>query len=98
MNYVLSPQAKDDLVEIYDRSLDDWGDEQADRYLAGLYATFDSAGISPFAGWARPEIGEDVRSRLFGSHVVFYANRSGRVEILRIFHQSRDLGAVFDGL
>lgn len=95
MSYQLSQEAEGDLVEIYDRSLDDWGEVQADRYLEGLYAVFASLEERPHAGRQRPEAGEDVRSRLFGSHIVFYAFDSERVNILRILHQARDLGPAF---
>lgn len=97
MNYLLSLEAEDDLVEIYDRSLDDWGEAQADRYLDGLYAAFASLAVRPLAGRMRVEIGADIRSRLYGSHVIFYMAQPKRVDILRVLHQSRDLGPAFGG-
>jgi len=97
MNYQLSQEAEGDLVEIYDRSLDDWGEVQADRYLEGLYAVFAGLADRPHAGRLRPEVGDDVRSRLFGSHIIFYAARTERLDILRILHQARDLGPAFFG-
>ena len=97
MSYLLSQEAEGDLVEIYDRSLDDWGEIQADRYLDGLYAVFAGLAARPFAGRLRPEIGDGVRSRLFGSHIIFYVARPEHVDILRILHQSRDLGPAFSG-
>lgn len=97
MSYLLSQDAEGDLVEIYDRSLDEWGEVQADRYLDGLYAAFAGLAARPLAGRLRPEIGKHVRSRLFGSHIIFYAARPQRVDILRILHQARDLGPAFSG-
>jgi len=95
MNYLLSQEAEDDLVEVYDRSLDDWGEAQADKYLDGLYAAFAALSIRPLAGRVRPEVGVAVRSRLYGSHVIFYMVRTERVDILRILHQARDLDPAF---
>jgi toxin ParE1/3/4 len=95
MSYLLSREAEGDLVEIYDRSLDDWGEAQADKYLDGLYAAFASLSVRPLAGRIRPEIGIDIRSRLCGSHVIFYMIQPKRVDILRILHQARDLGPAF---
>lgn len=97
MSYLLSREAEGDLVEIYDRSLDEWGEAQADKYLDGLYAAFDSLGVRPLAGRTRSELGRDIRNRLYGSHVIFYVVRSEHVDILRILHQARDLGPTFHG-
>lgn len=97
MSYLLSEEAEGDLVEIYDRSLDDWGEVQADRYLDGLYAAFASIAVRPLAGRIRPEIGADIRSRLYGSHVIFYLAQPKRVDVLRILHQARDIGPAFGG-
>ena len=95
MSYLLSQEAEGDLVEIYDRSLDDWGEAQADKYLDGLYATFTGLSVRPLAGRVRPEIGANMRSRLYGSHVIFYIAQPKRVDILRVLHQARDLGSAF---
>lgn len=40
MTYVLSPEAEQDLVDIYDYSLQEWGEAQAGIYLSGLYDAF----------------------------------------------------------
>lgn len=47
MSYLLSQEAEGDLVEIYDRSLNDWGEAQMDEYLDGLYAAFTSLSVRP---------------------------------------------------
>lgn len=97
MSYVLSQEAEGDLVDIYDRSFDDWGEVQASKYLDGIYATLLSLSRRPLSGRARPEIGQDIRGRLYGSHIIFYMARSGGIDVVRILHQARDIHSVFDG-
>jgi toxin ParE1/3/4 len=91
VNYILSLNAEEDLVDIYDYSLDEWGEAQADRYIQGLYASFALAGAKPLAGRIRQELGDGIRSRLYQRHVIFYVEWNGGIAIIRVFHQARDI-------
>jgi len=44
----------------------------------------------PLSGKARPAHGAEVRSRLTGVHIVFYAPSDRGISILRIIHERRD--------
>ena len=47
----------------------------------------------PSAGRLRPETGPGIRSFPVRPYVVFYRAARGRIEVLRIIHQQRDLSA-----
>lgn len=46
----------------------------------------------PLLGRARPELGDDVRSVISGSHLVLYRPKGDTsASILRVIHQAQDL-------
>lgn len=91
MTYLLSQDAEEDLADIYDYSIDEWGEARADRYIEGLYASFALADAKPLAGRLRQELGDGIRSRLYQSHVIFYITWQDSIAIIRVFHQARDI-------
>ena len=51
----------------------------------------------PKSAPARPELGEDIRSRPAGNYVIYYRPVSGGVEIIRILHGRREVDPdIFD--
>jgi toxin ParE1/3/4 len=96
--YFLTDPAALDLVEIYRRSVGQWGERVADRYLADLYDGF--AVIA-----SRPESGEARRMRSYPflmlpvrKHFVVYDRISEGVIIVTVTHQMRDVEAVLAAL
>jgi len=90
---VASPRAVDDLAEIWDWiAVDDV--QAADRVLADLQRTLTRIGEHPELGRARPELMPGLRSLPCGRYVVFYRARDALVEIVRILHGNRDVGAL----
>jgi toxin ParE1/3/4 len=69
-------------------------DHFLDRLVSSITATLATA---PLAGRAREEFGEDLRSFPFENYLVFYRLRQDTIEIARIIHGARDLGAIFGG-
>ena len=63
-----------------------------DRLVATLTTTLSTA---PFAGRTRDEFGLGLRSFPVESYIAFYRVRDEVVEIVRIIHGARDLGAIF---
>jgi plasmid stabilization system protein ParE len=51
--FFLTRRAAFDLRAIHARSRREWGEDVADRYLAGLYAAMRQASVSPEAGRLR---------------------------------------------
>lgn len=92
----ISAEAEADLDAIWDYiALDSPID--ADRFLERLVATLTTTlSTLPLAGRARDEFEEGLRSFPVESYIAFYRVHDGQVQIVRIIHGARDLGAVFD--
>jgi toxin ParE1/3/4 len=68
----------------------------ADHFLERLISTIKSTlATAPLAGRSRDEFGAGLRSFPAENYLVFYHIRKGVVEIVRIIHGARDLGAIF---
>jgi toxin ParE1/3/4 len=90
-SYDLSPEADNDLEEIYDYSDTTFGSDQAISYLEGLETLFENLSKHPHIGRLRPEIRKGLRSIAHSSHTVYYRTVNKRIRIVRVLHSSRDL-------
>lgn len=89
---IWSPDALADLENIYEYiSLD--SEEYATIVVRRIFETAETLSIFPFSGRAVPEFEEEkVREKLYKSYRIMYrTDGSGQIDILRIFHQSREL-------
>lgn len=97
MSFRLSQAAEDDLINIYVEGVRLFGYTQADRYHAGLNATFDFLSRNPEAAWERVEIAPPTRMHPHKSHLIFYQIKDQGIFIIRIRHAhenwTNDLGA-----
>jgi toxin ParE1/3/4 len=90
--FQLSPKAEKDLEQIYDYSLQLFGEQRAEQYIKDLDAAFHK-----LVGDA--SLAKDytfVRSGLLAfrvvSHVIFFKLSTNGITILRILHKSMDYG------
>lgn len=88
--YKFTVQAKLDLDEIRDYTLETWGADQAYLYVGKLRGGFESIDHDPGVGKDRRELLAGMRSLAVGSHTVFYIQEAGVVIIVRILHQRMD--------
>jgi toxin ParE1/3/4 len=91
--YRLTPIARADLFDIAVFTAQQWGPAKRKTYIKALTQCFDLIAAQPRMGRERPEIGTDVRSLGFKSHVIFYRKVGAHAEILRVLHGARDMGA-----
>lgn len=84
----LTRDADRDIGTIFDYGVERFGETVAGRYRDGMKTIFASLLAFPFSGRARPEIRPELRSRLYGSHVVFYIVDDETVRIVRVLHGS----------
>ncbi len=91
MLYELSPEADQDLEEIFDYTEREFGIDQAIEYLSGFDDIFAKLLHNPELGKEREEIREGLRSLMKEKHVIFYRILGNRIRIVRILHASRDL-------
>ena len=91
-----SPAARADLLDIASYIARDDA-ARALSFIDELEAA--SAKLLPFpdTGRARPELAQGLRSKPYGSYVVFYTPGTDVVRVERILHGARDLEAEFGG-
>ena len=89
--YELSAVAEEDLGNIYDYTLSEFGENQAVKYLNGLEQTFLTLIDQPELGRKRDEISVDLRSLAYEKHVIFYGIMRESILIVRVLHGSRDI-------
>lgn len=89
--FFLTRNAALELRKIYARSVRDWSESVADRYLADVYAAMQRAAERPEAGRLR-----QIRSAPFlmvpvRQHFVIYDIVPGGIAVLTVQHQVRDI-------
>lgn len=87
---VIAPAAKEDLANIYQYGLRQWGQAQSDSYLAAIKEQFWLLTEQPLMGVERPELLPDARSLSIQSHTIFYSVTANRVEVIRILQGRQD--------
>ena len=89
--YALTPAARADLSEIWDYTIRRWGEAQAERYTRDIQATCEALGNGALVGLSAEDIRAGYRKIGVGSHVLYYREREGTLEIVRILHQRMDV-------
>ncbi len=87
---VIAPVAKNDLKDIYQYGLRQWGQSQSESYLSTIKKQFWLLTQQPLMGTERPELLPDTRSLPIESHTLFYRVAANRVEIIRVLHGRQD--------
>ena len=90
MIFRLAQAAIEDLESIDDYTVRTWDADQADRYLAMLWATFEQIAKNPTRWRLRPELHPDCRICLAGRHAILFRVRDDHVEIARVLHDAMD--------
>lgn len=90
-SYELSPEAEQDLSDIFDYTEIEFGLDQAVQYLKDLEHCFIQLCNNSNIGRERTEIREALYSFVSQSHVVFYRILNDRLRVVRVLHGSRDL-------
>lgn len=87
---LISKRAEADLCEIWLYSFENWGEEQADRYLDELDTGLQECRLHPERGKQRADVRADCWSLLLGQHVAFFRFTDHEVLIQRVLHASMD--------
>ncbi len=90
--YALSPAAQADLESIWDYTVTHWGETKAEEYTRNIQAACEALSRGKLVSRSAGDIREGYRKVSVGSHVMFFRIQSGAVEIMRILHQSMDVG------
>ena len=89
--HALSPAARGDLEEIWDYTVGNWGEAQAERCTRSIRDVCEALGDGILSGRSVEDIRAGYRKAAVGSHVMFYRVRADGVEIIRIVHRSMDV-------
>ncbi|MBO6573459.1 MAG: type II toxin-antitoxin system RelE/ParE family toxin [Balneola sp.] len=90
-SYELSLAADSDIEKIFDYIDQEFGFDQALKYITELDTIFTDLVKSPELGRKRDEIKFGLISIVQESHVIFYRVLEDRIRIIRILHVSRDI-------
>jgi toxin ParE1/3/4 len=90
MKIILSPSAVRDLQFISDYTLRNWGAEQEQRYLNGLWEKLAAIQSNPSSFRLREDLVKGCRSTRHGQHVLFFAVQGQMLQIIRILHGAMD--------
>jgi len=85
--YRLGPKAKSDLAEIFDYTVDTWGEQQAENCTEELSKCFQLLADSPGVGRNSDLIHPGIRRFEQGKQVIFYKSERHGIAISRILHQ-----------
>lgn len=87
---VKRPRARQDLKAIWRYSFEQWGEMQADKYLAELAAGIAQLGDNPRLGKPRDDLRPGYRSLRVNEHMVYYMLTPSTVRIVRVLHAGMD--------
>ena len=89
----LTPAARAHLLDFWEYSADQWGENKADAYLRGMDTVFQRLADNPKLGTARPDIAAGYRSIPSGKHIIFYtlSPDDQYVNIIGVLHARMDV-------
>lgn len=88
--YRLRPLAEADLEEIWTYTGGRWSLEQADSYLRGLLDAFAGLAAGTKVG-RRADVREGYLKYAVGSHVIYYRQDEGGLDVVRVLHGRMDV-------
>jgi len=90
-NYRLTPAAKSDLLEIWNYTVEIWGEKQAEKYLLDIEVKLEQLAVNPKLGRQRTEISPGYYSFPVGKHIIFYLHSGKHIDIIGILHGRMDI-------
>lgn len=86
-NYYLSPDAQSDLIDIRRYTMEQWGETQSRKYLSELQQTLHLLADTPSLGKSRPDVGVNVFSFPYVSHVIYYIMHDEQLIVFGVLHK-----------
>ena len=85
-------KAVEDLSEIWNYTVDNWSENQADKYYELLIEACKELAAKPSLGYHYDLISKNILGYKTGKHIIFYRVLSeNEIEIIRILHEMMDL-------
>jgi toxin ParE1/3/4 len=95
VNYQLTPEAEQDLRDIWLYTRSTWGIKKANDYLEQLQICFTRLCEHPELGKRRDEVRQGYRSFPQKQHMIFYRDNEQQIEVVRVLHSRMDLDRQF---
>jgi len=92
---VRRPLAGADIIDIWAFIAED-SVSHADAWVDRLNGKLHVLATQPLMGRSRDELSPGLRSQPFGRYVIFYQPLSDGIDVVRVIHSARDIGALFD--
>lgn len=94
--YYLTNKAVEDLADIWNYTLEEWSEKQADKYYLLLLESCQEVAESPNLGKKYDNVTEKILGYKSNEHILFYQVISKQeIEIIRILHGRMDLKSKF---
>jgi len=90
MKFRITTPARIDLESIWDFTDQYWGEAQADLYIDLLMIRFAWLLENKGLWLSRPDIQDGLYSYTEKSHVIYFSECSGNIDILRVLHGRMD--------
>jgi toxin ParE1/3/4 len=87
---VLTPAARSDLDGIWDCTANRGGIDPAERYVRRIAEAAELIAETPERGSSCDHVREGYRKFPVGSHVLFYREMSGGIDMIRILHRQME--------
>ena len=89
----ITPAAKAHLLDIWEYTAGQWGQNKADAYLRDVQAVFQRLADNPRLGLARPDIAPGYRFIPSGKHLIFHtlSQDDQYVNIIGVLHARMDV-------
>ena len=85
-------KAIEDLSKIWDYTISEWSEIQADKYYSSIKFSCNEIGLNPKIGKEYTGISTSLLGLKSGKHIIFYHQVSeNEIEIIRILHEQMDL-------
>lgn len=88
--YRLTPAAQRDLSSIWDYTVERWDEDQAEIYVLEIKNAIERIADQPHRGRTVDDLRPGYRRYAIGSHLIFFVEDDGDVEVIRILHQRMD--------
>jgi len=88
--YKLSNESTIDLTDIYKFGIENFGLDQAQKYILGLHELFQTLSDNTNIGRDASEFLPSLKRFVYMSHIVFYFVTDSGVFIIRVLSQSMD--------
>ncbi len=83
-------RAQQDLENILDYTLEQWGKRQAVRYLEALNESVQLLANNPKLGMPRENLAPGLLSFPYKSHIIYYCKAKRDIIVVRVLHASMD--------